>query len=95
MTEEEQRAVREKLGEEELAIFGLLIKPDMKLTKKQEKQVKNAAKDPLETLKREKLTLDWRKRLQTRAQVMISIEEILDGEYRIYTKKLNFMRNVN
>jgi len=50
------------------------------LNKKQEKQVKKAAKDLLETLKREKLTLDWRKRLQTRAQVMISIEQILDEE---------------
>ncbi len=34
--------------------------------------------DLLETLKNEKLVLDWRKRQQSRAVVRLSIEEILD-----------------
>ena len=80
LTEEGQLNIHEGLSEEELAIFDLLTKSDMKLNKTQEKQVKKAAKDFLEKLKSEKLTLDWCKRLQTRAQAMISIEQILDEE---------------
>ena len=80
LTEEEQRTVREGLSEEELAIFDLLTKSDMKFNKKQEKQLKKAANDLLEKLKSENLTLDWCKRLQTRVQVMISIEQFLDEE---------------
>jgi type I restriction enzyme R subunit len=80
LSEEEQRGIREGLTEEELAIFDILTKPDMPLTSKQEKQVKQAAKGLLETLKREKLGLDWRKRAQTRAQVLLVIEYILDRE---------------
>ena len=34
----------------------------------------------LETLKREKLGLDWRKHAQARAQVRLAVENILDDE---------------
>jgi type I restriction enzyme R subunit len=34
----------------------------------------------LETLKREKLVLDWRKRQQSRAQVRVAIETVLDQD---------------
>lgn len=78
LEKEEQRAIREGLSDEELAIFDLITKPDMKLTKKQEQQVKKLAKDMLETLKREKLVLDWRKRQQSRAAVRQCIEVFLD-----------------
>jgi type I restriction enzyme R subunit len=78
LQEEEQRAIKENLSEEELAIFDLLTKPDMKLTKKQEQEVKKVAKELLETLKLEKLVLDWRKRQQSRAAVRQCIEVILD-----------------
>ena len=88
LSEEEQRGIREGLTEEELAIFDILTKPDMTLTSKQEKQVKQAAKGLLETLKREKLGLDWRKRAQTRAQVLLVIEDILDRELpEVYDEK--------
>src|SRR5690606_29711412 len=40
LTDEEQRAVKEELTEEELAVFDLLTKPDPALTKTQEAQVK-------------------------------------------------------
>ncbi len=80
LTEEEQRTVGEQLSEEELAIFDLLTKPEMKLTAKERKQVKKAAKDLLSTLKQEKLVLDWRKRQQARADVRVAIETILDQE---------------
>ncbi len=88
LSEEEQRGIREGLTEEELAIFDILTKPDMTLTRKQEKQVKQAAKGLLETLRREKLGLDWRKRAQTRAQVLLAIEDILDRNLpEVYDEK--------
>ena len=43
----------------------------------------------LETLKQGKLVLDWRKRQQNRAQVLITIQDILDQELpRKYSKDL-------
>ncbi|MBI5524467.1 MAG: type I restriction endonuclease subunit R [Desulfarculus sp.] len=78
LNEEEKRAMAEGLTEEELAIFDILTKPVPKLTRKQEVEVKKVAKDLLETLKREKLVLDWRSRQQTRAGVRKAIEDTLD-----------------
>jgi type I restriction enzyme, R subunit len=78
LQEEDRRAIKENLSEEELAVFDLLTKPDMKLTKKQEADVKKVAKELLETLKLEKLVLDWRKRQQSRAAVRQCIEITLD-----------------
>ena len=85
---EEKRGIAEKLTEEELAIFDLLIKPEMALKKKEERDVKKVAQELLETLKKEKLVLDWRKRQQSRAAVRLSIEEILDRLPRSYTPEL-------
>lgn len=62
ITEEDRRAVAEELSEEELAIFDLLTKPRVNLTRSEREQVKNTARDLLKILKREKLILDWRKR---------------------------------
>ena len=67
-----------KRTEEELAIFDLLTRPDLKLTEKEKLQVKKVARDLLTAIKAEKLVLDWRKRLQSRAQVRVTIEEVLD-----------------
>jgi type I restriction enzyme R subunit len=79
LTEEEQRSVGEQLTEEELAVFDILTKPEMSLTKSERNQVKKVARELLETLKQEKLVLDWRKRQQSRAQVRVSIETVLDS----------------
>ncbi|HAX89753.1 MAG TPA: DEAD/DEAH box helicase [Cyanobacteria bacterium UBA11370] len=75
---EEKRAISENLDEEELAIFDLLTKPDITLTEKEKLDVKKVAKELLETLKQEKLVLDWRRRQQSKAEVKVTIEEILD-----------------
>ncbi len=94
---EEQRAISENLSEEELAVFDLLTKPEMKLTKKEQLQVKNAARDLLEKLKNEKIVLDWRKRQQSRAQVRQAIEQILDEELppvydrNVFTRKCDMI----
>jgi type I restriction enzyme R subunit len=75
---EERRAVAERLSEEELAVYDLLAKIGVKLTTRQELEVKKIAKELLERLKREKLVLDWRKKQQARAAVRQCIEQILD-----------------
>ncbi|MBC2746524.1 MAG: type I restriction endonuclease subunit R [ANME-2 cluster archaeon] len=85
---EEKRGIVEKLSEEELAIFDLLTRPEMTLGKKEELQVKRVAQKLLETLKEEMFVLDWRKRQQSRAAVLVSIEETLDLLPRIYTPDL-------
>ena len=71
-----------------MAIFDLLIKPEIKLTQAEEREVKKVAKQLLETLKREKLVLDWKKRQSTRAAVRYTIETMLDELPRVYTPEL-------
>jgi type I restriction-modification system DNA methylase subunit len=44
--------------------------------------------DYQDTLKNEKLVLDWRKRQQSRASVRLAIETVLDRLPRTYTKEL-------
>ena len=85
---EDKRAIALQLNEEELAIFDLLTKPDVTLTKKEEQEVKKVAGKLLETLKREKLVLDWRKRQQSRAAVKLTIDEILDQLPQSYSPEL-------
>ncbi|HWQ65356.1 MAG TPA: type I restriction endonuclease subunit R [Methanospirillum sp.] len=88
LNEEDKRALKENLTEEELTIFDLLTKPDMRLTKAQVVEVKNVAKELLDTLKRDKLVLDWRKKQQTRAMVHVCIEETLDHLPPVYEKEI-------
>lgn len=85
---EDQRAIAENLTEEELAIFDLLTKPEVNLTKQEEKEVKQVAKELLENLKREKLVLDWRERQQSRAAVQLAIEETLDKLPQSYSAEI-------
>ena len=76
---EEQRAVRERITEEELALFDLLTRADTApLSEAEREQVKRVARELLATLKREKLTLDWKKRQQSRAQVRLAVQKMLD-----------------
>ncbi len=87
LNEEEKRGISENLSDEELAIFDLLYKPDLR--EKEKKQLKSVAKKLLEALKKEKLVLDWRKRQQTRADVLLTIQNILDKELpRSYTPEI-------
>jgi type I restriction enzyme, R subunit len=88
LSDEDKRGIAEQLSEEELAIFDLLTKPEMKLTTAEEREVKKVAKQLLETLKREKLVLDWKKRQSTRAAVRYTIETMLDELPRTYTPDL-------
>jgi len=86
LNEEEKRHVREGLdNEEQLAVFDMLTKPDMKLSKKEIAEVKRIARQLLQTLNREKLVLDWKKKQQTRAGVKLTIEKTLDLLPEAYT----------
>lgn len=71
------------MAREEVRLVGardLLTKPYMRLNKRETGQVKSAAKELLETLKEQKLVLDWRKRQQTRADVQVTIGKLLDAQ---------------
>ena len=88
LNEEEKRAIAQKLTEEELAIFDLLTKPNINLSKQEEKEVKEIAQELLATLKQEKLVIDWRKRQQTRASVEVAIKDVLDRLPQSYSDEL-------
>lgn len=88
LSDEEKRGIAEQLTEEELVIFDLLTKPDVTLSKAEEREVKKVAQRLLETLKQGKLVLDWKKHQSTRASVRFTVETILDELPRIYTPEL-------
>lgn len=88
LTEEEQRAARENLSEEELAIFDLLTQPEPKLTDKEKDQVKKVAKELLAKLKAEKLVLDWKLKTQTKADVEKTIWQCFRALPATYTPAL-------
>jgi len=62
--------------------------PEMTLTKKEEGQAKKVARELLETLKREKLVLDWRKTQATRAAVRVTVEDKLDELPVVFTREI-------
>jgi type I restriction enzyme R subunit len=88
LTIEEKRKLAENLTDEELVIFDLLTKPELELTNQERQDVKDVAKELLETLKQSKLVLDWRKRQQSKAEVEITIKDILDKLPRRYTLEI-------
>jgi len=79
LDEEEGRAIREGLTEEELAIVDILTKPEPELTADELALVKQVAKAMLETLVREKLVLDWRLKERAKAAVRSAIQQALDA----------------
>src|SRR5262245_43648879 len=78
MEEEERRAARESLTEDELAIFDLLTKPEPKLTTAQEVEVKKVARDLLVKLQDKLTVFQWQARQQTRADVQSTIRFTLN-----------------
>ncbi len=78
LNEEDKRKLSEGLAEEELAIYDLLMKPNILLNKEEKEKVKEAAKRVLERLKTKELVMDWRLGEQNRARVKIAISDELD-----------------
>ena len=92
---EEQRTSAEQLSEEELTVFDLLTRPALpehELTEEERNEVKAVSKKLLDTLKQEKMVLDWRKRQQSRAAVRLAIENILDELPGCYTLEIYAQR---
>jgi len=79
LDEEESRAIREGLNEETLAIYDLLLKPN--LTKKEIQRIKNVAKKLLEILKEKLKNLySWQDKEPTRDEVKVLIRNFLWDE---------------
>lgn len=79
LDEEENRAIREELNEETLAIYDLLKKPD--LDAKDIKRIKKVAKELLETLKGKLKDLyHWQDREPSRDTVKVMIRDFLWNE---------------
>ena len=79
LDEEETRPAREVLSDEELAIFDLLTRPEPKLTKAQELEVKRIARELLEKLRKLVAAVDWTKGQQTRGAVLSEIRVKLNA----------------
>ena len=80
LKEEEERAAREGLSEDELEIFDILKKE--KMTKDETRKVKLAAKSLLQRLtsgRPKVLVQDWFKDSQTQEKVKTAVEKVLDG----------------
>jgi len=73
LNEEEHRAAREGLSDDELAIFDLLTNPEPKLTKAQEVEVKTVSRQLLARLHELVDGLDWVGNQQTRGAVLSEI----------------------
>lgn len=88
LSEEDKRGVVEQLTEEELAVFDILMKPEIDMTASDKKQVKSVARKLLQTLKQAKLVLDWRKKQRTRADVYATVKNVLDDLPRVFSPDL-------
>lgn len=85
LDDEAQRHVREAMSEEELVIFGILIRPAPELTTEERAEVKKVARELLVELKG-LLVLNWRQKSTARSQLKLAIEDALDaGLPRAYT----------
>ena len=82
---EEERHTKEGLSVEELAVYDLLTKPTVSLTKPERKKVKKLAETLLEKLKRDKLVIDWRKKAWRKAGVRTCIYDVLDALPEAYS----------
>ena len=97
LNEEQDRAAREGMSENQLEVYDLLSK-DRKLTKEEEKKVKLAAQDLLQVLfdaKNKILIQEWHKEKKTQEVVRHKIQEILNQhlpnsyDRTVFTEKTN------
>ena len=88
LDEEEKRHLKEGLNEDELAVFDILTRPEPRLTKAEELEVKKIARQLLEKLKREKFILDWRLRETAKADVRETIRQEYDLLPPVYERRV-------
>ena len=88
LSDEEQRHVRENMSEEELVIFDILTRPAPELSTEERSEVKKIARGLLKKMKA-LLVINWRQKIQARAQLRDAIESELDaGLPRAYTPEM-------
>lgn len=75
---EEDRGIAERLHEEELVMFNLLTRPDIKLAGGERDQVKAVAKGFWTYLSGRSSSSTGAKRQHSRAQVFVTIRDVLD-----------------
>lgn len=76
ITDEEQRAVRQEMTEEQLAVFDLLYKDDLQDDDK--KEIKKIAKELLDIVKTiVASSVKWREKEQTQAEIKVKISTFL------------------
>jgi hypothetical protein len=75
---EQGRAAQEGLTEDELTVYDLLTRPEPKLTKAQDVEVKKVARALLTRLHDKVAVFEWHRRQQTRGDVRWTIEEVLN-----------------
>ena len=97
MKEEDKRAEREGLSEEELEIYDLLV-AGKKLTKAEEQQVKLSAKNLYQKLTADKaklIVVDWYKDEQPRERVRSAVRDSLDKDLPESYDKVSFTSKID
>lgn len=91
--EEEERHIKESLTEEELALYDIIILPDIQLTIDEKDRIKGIVRDLLATLKRDKLRFDWDTKQAVKAQIRKVIKEALKKMPNPYLQELNTLHD--
>ncbi|GHO56071.1 type I restriction endonuclease subunit R [Ktedonobacter robiniae] len=89
--EEDERHVKEGLTEEELALYDIVLLPDIKLTEDEKDRIKIIVRKLLATLKNEKLRSDWNTKQAVKAQVRNAIKASLTEMPNPYLQELNML----
>ena len=76
------------MDEESLAIFDILTRPEPTLSDVEREVVKKVAKELLAKLKTEKLVLEWREKMQARADVQRTIRQAVRALPPAYSPEL-------
>ncbi len=90
--EEDERHIREGLTEEELALYDIVLLPDIKLTEDEKDRIKMIVRKLLATLKKEKLRSDWNTKQAVKAQVRNAIKAALIEMPGPYLQELDTLR---
>jgi type I restriction enzyme, R subunit len=92
LAEEDKRHIRENLTEEELALYDIILLPEMKLTEDEKDRIKLIVRKLLAILKQEKLRSDWNTKQAARAQVRNVIKVALIEMPNSYLQELHTLR---
>ena len=92
LADEDKRHSREGLTEEELALYDIILIPDINLTADEKERIKAIVRKLLATLKQEKLRYDWNTKQVIKAQIRNIIKEELQKMPSPYTHEIDTLR---